>query len=151
MRRDWKSSPAVWAAVRSLTSFISSRHDSDGSDVPDKVKTAVTQLTRFLTEDAGVSQEEEEVSVQQIQKFMRSEGVETDTETFLPNLELQKLPRKQFSSDTDLEFPLLQQFGRELELKKVTLDIPSSNNNAAVPDTSNNNIISTFKFSTLPV
>ena len=145
-----KSSPAVWAAVRSLTSFISSRHQSDGGDVPDKVKTAVTQLTRFLTEEAGVSQEQEEVSVQQIQKFMKGEGGETDTETFLPNLELQKLPRKQFSSDKDLEFPLLEQFGKELDLKKVTLDIPGSNN--PVPDkTSNDNIISTFKFSTLPV
>ena len=141
-----KSSPAVWAAVRALRNFISSRQEG-GDTVPERVATAVSQLTRFISEDKSISQEEEEGSLQEVQTFMKSEGVEEETDVFLPNFDIKKLPRAQ--SDQDLKFPLLRQFGRELEEKKVTLNIPGSKIRP-VPDL-NSDIISTFRFSTLPV
>ena len=141
-----KSSPAVWAAVRALRNFISSRQEG-GDTVPERVATAVSQLTRFISEDKSISQEEEEGSLQEVQTFMKSEGVEEETDVFLPNFDIKKLPRAQ--SDSDLKFPLLRQFGRELEEKKVTLNIPGSKIRP-VPDL-NSDIISTFRFSTLPV
>ena len=148
-----KSSPAVWAAVRALRNFISSRQEGGQSGqtgesrekVPEKVVRAVRQLTRFLSEDESLSQEEEEGSLQEIQTFMRSEGAE-EPDVFLPNIEIKKLPQKQ--SDSDLQFPLLSQFGRELDQKKVTLNVPGSRIRP-VPDSSD--IVSTFRFSTLPV
>ena len=141
-----KSSPAVWAAVRALRNFISSRQEG-GDTVPERVATAVSQLTRFISEDKSISQEEEEGSLQEVQTFMKSEGVEEETDVFLPNFDIKKLPRAQ--SDPDLNFPLLRQFGRELEEKKVTLNIPGSKIRP-VPDL-NSDIISNFRFSTLPV
>ena len=143
-----KSSPAVWAAVRALRNFISSRRDG-GDTVPDRVATAVGQLTRFISEDKTITQEEEEGSLQEVQTFMKSEGqgTEEEADVFLPNFDFKKLPRAQ--SDSDLQFPLLRQFGRELEEKKVTLNIPGSKIRP-VPDSSSD-IISTFRFSTLPV
>ena len=142
-----RSSPAVWAAVRALGNFI--RREGGDSLVPERVVTAVSQLTRFITEDTSISQEEEEGSLQEIQTFMQSEGrgVEAEVDVILPNFDFKKLPRAQ--SDSDLQFPLLRQFGRELEEKKVTLNIPGSKIRP-VPD-SNSDIISTFRFSTLPV
>ena len=143
-----KSSPAVWAAVRALRNFISSRREG-GDIVPERVATAVGQLTRFISEDKSITQEEEEGSLQEVQTFMKSEGLGTEEEedVFLPNFDFKKLPRAQ--SDSDLQFPLLRQFGRELEEKKVTLNIPGSKIRP-VPDSSSD-IISTFRFSTLPV
>ena len=142
-----KSSPAVWAAVRALGNFI--RREGGDRAVPERVVTAVSQLVRFITEDTSISQEEEEGSLQEIQTFMQSEGrgVEAEADVILPNFDFKKLPRAQ--SDSDLQFPLLRQFGRELEEKKVTLNIPGSKIRP-VPD-SNSDIISTFRFSTLPV
>lgn len=64
-----KSSPAVWAAVRSLRNFVSSRSESTTS-VPEKVIKAVTQLTRFLQSEDVIT-EEEEISVRQIDSFMK--------------------------------------------------------------------------------
>ena len=102
-----KSSPAVWAAVRALRNFISSRQEGGQSGqtgesrekVPEKVVRAVRQLTRFLSEDESLSQEEEEGSLQEIQTFMRSEGAE-EPDVFLPNIEIKKLPQKQSDSET---------------------------------------------------
>ena len=147
-----KSSPAVWAAVRALRNFISSRREAGdtGDTVPERVVTAVGQLTRFISEDKSITQEEEEGSLQEVQTFMKSEGrgtKEEEEDVFLPNFDFKKLPRAQ--SDSDLQFPLLRQFGRELEEKKVTLNIPGSKIRP-VPDSSSD-IISTFRFSTLPV
>jgi len=65
-----KSSPAVWAAVRSLRNFVSSRSESTTS-VPEKVIKAVTQLTRFLQSEDVITEEEEEISVRQIDSFMK--------------------------------------------------------------------------------
>ena len=111
-------------------------------------------------EDQTVSHELEEASVQQLETFMKSEG--GTTEAILPNIEISKLPKKQLSdseSDVSLNFPLLKQFERKLEEKKVTLDIPGQGIRAPLSSrlpspsalSSNSENITTFRFKTLPI
>lgn len=71
-----KATPAIWAAVRALRNFVTSRKEvKTVSNIPETVLEAVTQLTKFLMEEnSGVSEAQEGESVKQIETFMRKES-----------------------------------------------------------------------------
>ena len=142
-----RASPAVWAAVRALTAFVTDINSH--TQVPDRVISSVKQLTDFLSINTSEEQDQqrEDISVQQIETFMNNEGFQ-DSEAILPNFEFQKILTtkrppviiKKEQKQVDAQFS--RDLGKQTSSVKKIVPLE-------VPETSD--VKSTFSFSTLPV
>ena len=122
-----KSSPATWAAVKALSTFIQSRENND-HNLPTNIERAIKQLTEFLLSDDSSDpglEESELQNAEKVESFMKLEVTESPL-----NFDAKRLVTKQPSLPrTTTRFAFFQ---RSKEQRVVSNNNKPSNEEPAV-------------------